>query len=86
MTRMTGPHCAVMSNLIYTDTHTHTHTYTHIHAHVHAHIHTHTRRQERVGSVIAKPDDVGNSKEAGGVPGAQVRTVQVERVCPLCRV
>ena len=50
MTRMTGPDCAVMCNLI--NTHTH-------------------------------------NKEAGGehkVPRAQVRFVQVERVCPLCRV
>ena len=30
MTRMTGPECAVMCNLI--NTHTHTHTHTHIHA------------------------------------------------------
>ena len=29
MTRMTGPHCAVMCNLINTHTHTHTHIYTH---------------------------------------------------------
>ena len=29
MTRMTGPDCAVMCNLINTHTHTHTHTNTH---------------------------------------------------------
>ena len=31
MTRMTGPDCVVMCNLINTHTHTHTHTYTHTH-------------------------------------------------------
>ena len=55
MTRMTGPDCVVMCNLINTYIHTYIHTY----------------------------------KEAGGehkVLRAQVRFVQVERVCPLCRV
>ena len=33
MTRMTGPDCAVMCNLINTHTHTHTHTHTRTHAH-----------------------------------------------------
>ena len=44
------------------------------------------RRQESVGSVAANPDNLENSKEVGGkhkVPRAQVRTVQVEKVCPL---
>ena len=43
MTRMTGPDCAVMCNLINTHTHTHhTHTHTH-HTHTHTpHTHTHT--------------------------------------------
>ena len=50
MTRMTGPDCAVMCNLI--NTHTHTHT------------------------------QGGEHK----VLRAQVKFVQVERVCPLCRV
>ena len=36
MTRMTGPDCAVMCNLINTHTHTHTHKHTHTHA-LHAH-------------------------------------------------
>ena len=31
MTRMTGPDCVVMCNLINTHTHTHTHTHIHIH-------------------------------------------------------
>ena len=31
MTRVTGPDCAVMSNLINTNIHTHTHTHTHTH-------------------------------------------------------
>ena len=54
MTRMTGPDCVVMCNLI--NTHTHT---------------------------------LGSNKEARGeheVLRAQVRFVQVERMCPLCRV
>ena len=45
--------------------------------------------KERVGSVAAKPDNLGSNNEAGGelkVLRAQVRFVQVERVCPLCRV
>ena len=58
MTRMTGPDCVVMCNLINTHTHTHTHTQ-------------------------------GATRKQGGelkVLRAQVRFVQVERVCPLCRV
>ena len=46
-------------------------------------------RKERVGSVVTNPDNLGNNKKAGGelkVLRAQVRFVQVERVCPLCRV
>ena len=46
-------------------------------------------RKERVGSVAANPDNVESNKEAGGehkVLRTQVRFVQVERVCPLCRV
>ena len=46
-------------------------------------------RKGRVGSVAANPDNLGSNKEAGGGPQgaqAQVRFVQVERVCPLCRV
>ena len=46
-------------------------------------------RKERVGSVAANSDNMGSNKEAGGgAQGsrAQVRFVQVERVCPLCRV
>ena len=43
-------------------------------------------RKERVGSVAANPDNLGSNKKAGGghkVLRAQVRFVQVERVCPL---
>ena len=107
MTRMTGPDCAVMCNLINTHTHTHTHTHTSGRG-------TKKRkkpqnscrrragnggdmggkrkkcRKERVRSVAANSDDLGSYKEAGGgehkVLRAQVRFVQVERVCPLCRV
>ena len=46
-------------------------------------------RKERVGSVAANPDNLGSNKEAGGGgQGAQgsSKIVQVERVCPLCRV
>ena len=45
MTRMTGPDCVVMCNLINTYIHTdiHTHTYIHIHTYVHTYIHTYMR-------------------------------------------
>ena len=46
-------------------------------------------RKERVASVAANSDNLGSNKEAGGgqkVLRAPVRLVQVERVCPLCRV
>ena len=45
-------------------------------------------RKERIGSVAANPDNLESSKEAGGehkVLRAQIRIVQVERMCPLCR-
>ena len=45
-------------------------------------------RKERVGSVAANPDNLESNTEAGRehkVLRAQVRIVQVERVCPLCR-
>ena len=46
-------------------------------------------RKERVGLVAANSDNLGSNKDAGGehkVLRAQVRFIQVERVCPLCRV
>ena len=47
-------------------------------------------RKERVGSVVANPDNLESNKEAGGeehkVLRARVRAVQVEILCPLCRV
>ena len=47
-------------------------------------------RKERVGSVAANPRiTYGATRKQGGkhkVLRAQVRFVQVERVCPLCRV
>ena len=46
-------------------------------------------RKERVGPVAAKPDNLESEKEerrGHKVLGAQVKIVQVERVCPLCRV
>ena len=45
--------------------------------------------KERVGSVAANPDNPESNEEAGGehkVLGAQVRIIQVERVCSLCCV
>ena len=46
-------------------------------------------RKERVGSVAANPDNLGITRKQGRehkVLRAQARFVQVERVCPLCRV
>ena len=77
MTRMTGPDCTVMCNLI--NTHIHTHT---------KKMQNSCRRRvgnggdmggkgkkcrrERVGSVAANPDNLGSNKEAeGGAQGAQ---------------
>ena len=59
MTRMTEPDCAVMCNLINTH-HTHTHTHTQ---------RKKCRKERRVGSVAANPDNLGSNKKAGG--GAQ---------------
>ena len=39
-------------------------------------------RKERVGPVAATPDNLENNKEAGG----EHKVVEVERVCPFCRV
>ena len=70
MTRMTGPDCAVMCNLI----------------------HTHTKKNvEKKGLVQELPSRItwGATRKQGGehkVLRAQVIFVQVERVCPLCRV
>ena len=80
MTRMTGPDCVVMCNLI--NTHTHTHT------------HTHTKRKkcrkERVGSVAANPDNLGSNKEAGGgaqsAQGSSKICTSRETVSPLSRL
>ena len=55
MTRMTGPDCVVMCNLINTHTHTHTHPCavmcnlinTHTHTHSHSHTDTNTRTRTR---------------------------------------
>ena len=86
MTRMTGPDCAVICNVINTHTHTHTHR---------AGNGGDTggkrkkRRKERVGSVAANPDNLESNKEAGG--GAQGEQGSC-KICtsresvPLCRV
>ena len=45
--------------------------------------------KKRVGPVDANSDNLESNKEAGGkhkVLRAQVRTVQADKVCPLCRV
>ena len=96
MTRMTGPDCAVMCNLI--NTHTHTHTFV-----------ASDQRFSYQESLIppwedqcewyritrmAGPDcavmcDLINRHphiHTHEVLRAQIRFVQVERVCPLCRV
>ena len=59
MTRMTGPDCVVMCNLINTHTHTHTHG---------GDMGGKRKkcRKERVGSVAANSDNLGSNKEAGG--------------------
>ena len=76
MTRMTGPDCAVMCNLI--------------NIHIHTHTHTHTCRKERVGSVAANSDNLGSNKEAGGgAQGAQGSSkicTSRESVPPLSRL
>ena len=83
MTRMPGPDCAFMSNLINTYTQAHTHTGD-----------TGGKRKnvqkKRVGSVAANPDNLGSNKEAGGgAQGAQcsskIRTSR-ESVSPLSRL
>ena len=47
-------------------------------------------RKERVGSVAANQDNLGSNKVLRGrstrCSGGGARFVQVERVCPLCRV
>ena len=77
MTRMTGPDCVVMCNLINTHTHTHTHT------------HRHTQKR-KVGSVAANSDNPGSNKEAeGGAQGAQGSSkicTSRESVSPLSRL
>ena len=50
MTRMTGPDCVVMCNLINTHTHTHTHTYTHTH--------THTQKKKTHGWIFERGMEV----------------------------
>ena len=46
-------------------------------------------RKERIGPVAANPDNIESNKEAGGglrvLRALQVRVLQVERMCPLCR-
>ena len=78
MTRMTGPDCVVMCNLINTHTHTHTHTK------------RKKCRKERVGSVAANSDNLGSNNEAGGgAQGAQGSSkicTSRESVSPLSRL
>ena len=76
MTRMTGPDCVDMCNLI--NTHTHTHT------------HRNKCRKERVGSVAANSDNLGSNKEAGGgaqgAEGSSKICTSGESVSPLSRL
>ena len=79
MTRMTGPDCAVMCNLI--NTHTHGGDMGGKRKKC---------RKERVGSVAANSDNLGSNKEAGGGPqGAQGSSkicTSRESVSPLSRL
>ena len=85
MTRMTGPDCAVMCNLI----------------NIHTYIHSAGNggdmggkpkkcRKERVGSVAANPDNLGSNKEAGGgahdAQGSSKICTSRESVSPLSRL
>ena len=76
MTRMTGPDCVVMCNLINT--------------YIHTYIHTYICRKERAGSVAANSDNLGSYKEAGGgAQGAQGSSkicTSRESVSPLSRL
>ena len=91
MTRMTGPDCAVMCNLINTHTHTQPHKTCRCHVGNGGDFggKREKRRKERVGPVVASnPDNLENSKEAGGeheIPTAWVGAVQTSRdsVSPL---
>ena len=98
MTRMAGPDCAVMRNLINTHTHTRRQKSARNRQIVvdavretgEARVESENKcRKERVGSVAANPDNLESNKEPGGggdkVLRAQVRFVQVVRVRPLCR-
>ena len=82
MTRMTRPDCAVMCNLINTHTHTHTHTW------------EDQCEWHRMTRMTGGPDCAvmcnlinthTHTRGEHKVLRAQVRIVQVERVCPLCR-
>ena len=57
MTRMTGPDCAVMCNLINTHTHTHTHTFN-------KYTHTHTKKRKKPLNSCRRQG--GNGGDFGG--------------------
>ena len=93
MIRMTGPDCVVMCNLI--NIHTHTHTYTGPDCVVMCNLintHTHTPPEDQCEwhrmTRMTGPDCVVrcNLINTHTHTHAQVRFVQVERVCPLYRV
>ena len=97
MTRMTGPDCVVMCNLI--NTHTHTHTHTQLHKSCRRHVRNwgdlggkrKNRREVRVGPVAANnPDNLENIKEAGegaqGTQGLSKNCTSREIVSPLSRL
>ena len=90
MTRMTGPDCVVMCNLINTHTHTHTHCRRRAGNGGDMGGKRNKCRKERVGSVAANPDNLGSNKEAGGgaqgARGSSKICTSRESVSPLSRL
>ena len=78
ITRMTGPDCAVMCNLINTHTHTHCNL-----INTHTHTHTHDQCEWHRMTRMTGPDCVVMCNLINTHTHTQVRIVQVERVCPL---
>ena len=83
MTRMTGPDCAVMCNLINTHN-THTHNGGDMGGK------RKKCRKKRVGSVAANSDNLGSNKEAGGGAQGALGSSKIctsrESVSPLSRL
>ena len=68
MTRMTGPDCVVMCNLINTYIHTCIHTYVHtyIHTYIHAYIHGEKEAKKRKKPLNSCRRQGGNGGDFGG--------------------